>query len=136
MIAALIAVVVVAAWLLDRRDKRHQEERTRLLQLMLEERESMARRIHDERAEMEKARAQATPDLTAMVAMLDRMAQRLQAPEWAVQEHRFATTEGAPAPQPAVDDEGWWAAHQEIPKEQLAEQLWAEELRTREPAAD
>lgn len=130
-----IAVVVCAVWLLDRRDKRHQAERTRLLQLMLDERESMARRIHDERVAMEAARAQVTPDLTAMVAMLDRMAQRLQAPEWAVQEHRFATTEGAPAPQPALDDESWWAA-QDVPKEELAEQLWAEELRTREPATD
>lgn len=135
----LTAVVLLAAvWLLDRRDKRHQDERARLLELMHTERKAMALRIHDERVAMENARAQATPDLQALVALVERMAQRLQAPEWAVQEHRFASTEGASTPQAVLpdDDQGWWEARQGASKEELAEQLWADELRARELSTD
>lgn len=129
---ALTAVVVLAAaWLQDRRDKRHADERARLLEVAHTEREAMACRMHDERVAAANAQAQTTPDLTAFIALVENLCQRLQAPKAAITQHQM---ESAPlfAP-PAVlpdDDEGYWQARG-LTKEELADQVMKQELAER-----
>lgn len=78
-----------------------------------------------ERAHIEAARAKAAPDLTELVALIDRLCQRVQAPEQAVVEHAMA--QPLP-PMPQViemdDDDAHWEA-----KEQMAEREMMAELR-------
>jgi len=68
---------------------------------------------------------QKNPDLEQIIALADRMAQRIQAPQQAVYEH--AAVQLPPDP-PAVgfdDDAGYWEAR--LSKDELAEALMAEE---------
>lgn len=60
-----------------------------------------------------------SPDLTAMIELVDRLAQRVQAPQVAVAEHTAAVlpTE-APAHIPMDDDDAFWLAN--MSKEDLA----------------
>lgn len=69
-------------------------------------------------------RRDVTPDLTALIDLVDRLCQRVQAPERAINEH----TQGVVVPEspPAVDmfdDEEYWE-----PKENLAEREYEAEL--------
>ena len=81
-------------------------------------------------------RRQRDPDIRQLIALVDRLCQRVQAPQTAVLEHRERE---APAPTaqyapPAVepdDDEGYWEA-----KERLAEQMMRAEVAARDAEAD
>ena len=61
-------------------------------------------------------------EMTAMIALADRLCQRLQAPEQAVAEHAMSTIgEHTPPAVPMDDDLAHWES-----KEQLAERLYQE----------
>lgn len=78
-----------------------------------------ARRIVDRAASIIEC---GSPDLKAMIELVDRLAQRLQAPGVAVAEHT-ATILPVEAPQhvPMDDDDAFWLAN--ISKEDLARKL-------------
>lgn len=61
--------------------------------------------------------ATATPDLEALVALCDRLCQRVQAPDVAVAQHVQADAPGWAPPAVAYDDDEGFA----LSKEQLAE---------------
>jgi hypothetical protein len=66
--------------------------------------------------------AAASPDLAELIALTDRLAQRVQAPTLATLEHDEAITNTYPAPiaVPMDDDDAHWES-----KEQLAQRLAA-----------
>jgi hypothetical protein len=72
-------------------------------------------------------RRQPNPDLVELVALVDRLCQRIQAPSQAVFEHTAAhppppTHEQAPSAVDPNDDEDFWES-----REELAERLMTEE---------
>lgn len=128
--ASLTVVVLACLWLLDRREKRHQVTVERLLTAVHDERDAMAQRVHDERIQLENARAETSPDLAALIALVENLCQRVQAPREAVVQHQMES--GPVFAPPAVlpdDDEGWFEAR--MPKEQLADLLTEQELEAR-----
>lgn len=81
----------------------------------------LIRENHHQVAVIESVARSGSPDLTTMTELVDRLCQRLQAPEVAVAEHANAAFTGTP-PQhvPMDDDEAWFES-----KEELAERLGA-----------
>jgi hypothetical protein len=73
-------------------------------------------------------RATPSPDTAALIALVQNMAQRIQAPEQAVTDHSIQT-ELPSMPQPALpdDDDGFWAGREDMTKDELAEHLMAAE---------
>lgn len=84
-------------------------------------------RACQERAATERAQllqSQVSPDLEALIALVDRLCQRVQAPEVAVAQHVDQTTPVfAPQPLSPDDDEAWL-----MDKEELAERMMEQEL--------
>jgi hypothetical protein len=75
-------------------------------------------------------RRRASPDVLALIALVDRLAQRIQSPQAAVLEHfeqhrALRGDEYAPSAIPPDDDDAYWAS-----KDKLAEQLMAQETQT------
>lgn len=109
-----VAVVIVAAlhtWTL--RDQRRRYE-THL--------DAQADRMHTLLAAKD-------PDLEQIIALVDRLCQRIQAPTQAVIDHSIATV---PVESPAAvgfdDDEGFHAARENLTKEQLADMMMDAEV--------
>lgn len=76
-------------------------------------------------------RAQTTPDLKALIGLVENLAQRIQDPQQAVIDHSTqldATNPGPAAVNPELDDAYWSALEALIPKEALAEAAMEEEL--------
>lgn len=96
MLDMLLSLPALAGcfWLLDRQDKRHQQQ------------------------------------LTSARAQLDRLCQRIQAPQAAVHEHATRHTQPTDTPViPLDDDDAYWDAPPS--KEQLADDLMTAELEAR-----
>jgi len=70
--------------------------------------------------------AQASPDLENLIALVDRLCQRVQAPDLAVTEHAFKDTPPSPRAVPFDDDEAFYEA--QLTKEQLAHAAYEAEL--------
>ena len=115
---ACLGALLLVLWL-DRR------ERTRLVDVLRAERDSMFRTLKEERTASDVSREQATAALVALIADL---CQRVQAPEQAVVDHTARTVplETPEAVNPESDDSYWQA--QGLTTEQLAELAYAEEL--------
>ncbi len=81
----------------------------------------------------ESAQHDPHPDLAALVDLVDRLCQRLQAPETAIVDHQLS--QQMPYMPQAVNPEGpddeFWEAH-DISKETLAEQLAEQEFAARQ----
>jgi hypothetical protein len=110
---AIAQTVLIAFLLYDKRSEREHHARIQADSALQarQEREALVRR-------------DITPDLTALIELVDRLCQRVQAPERAINEH----TQGVVVPEspPAVDmfdDEEYWE-----PKENLAEREFEAEL--------
>jgi hypothetical protein len=88
------------------------QERAMLLNDALREREALLRR-------------DVTPDLTALIELTDRLAQRVQAPDRAVDEHtQRQPVPASPLPVDMFNDHAVWKS-----REELADELMAEETR-------
>lgn len=112
----LLALVIIA----DRR------ERSRLIDALRAERDSMLRTVKEERTASDIGREQAT---AALIALINDLCQRVQAPQQAVLEHtaRTVPADHVPAAVNPEDDNSYWQA-QGLTTEQLAELAFAEEL--------
>lgn len=134
MTLALALILAAALVLQHHKDRAYQHAIDRLI------------RAHDEQRTELEANHQASlaqladvlkpvphPDIKELIGLVDRLCQRVQAPEHAIVEH--AQAQPLP-PMPAAvlpdDDEGWHQAHalsaQLLSKEDLAEQAFEQEL--------
>lgn len=73
----------------------------------------------------QRQHAQASPDLVELIALVDRLCQRVQAPERAVFEHAVAAAEDDPVVEAVnmFDDRDYWES-----KDALAQREFEEEL--------
>lgn len=112
----LLALVIIADRL----------ERSRLIDAIRAERESMLHTLKEERTASAAGREQATASL---IALVNDLCQRVQAPEQAVLEHtaRVVPADHVPQAVNPEDDRSYWQA-QGLTTEQLAELAFAEEL--------
>lgn len=81
--------------------------------------------LADRHAHRRSQQQAANPDLTALVGLVDRLCQRVQAPQTAVWEHTQAVTPEVQQPEPVdmFDDQDHWES-----KEMLAARSFDEEL--------
>lgn len=110
----------------------HQAHIDQLTALLASERETHQARIDDLLEHVHQIAGQASPDLTELIALVDRLCQRLQAPEQAIVDHQIQQVD-LPTP-PAVqpdDDQGYWEAMERIntmSKGDLAEHAMSAEI--------
>lgn len=123
MIYAQLALIMVLCALIVWREHDHSNTLQQLLAAhsadLAHEREAG----YAERVAYADERAQATPDLSALIDLVDRCCQRLQAPDQAIVEHQLMQPL-PPMPQAVLpdDDIGFWEA-QQTSKEDLADRL-------------
>jgi len=103
---------------------RHDQRLDRLTTLLISERASSDQRTIQLLNQHATDRTKPNPDTTALIALVERMAQRIQAPTEAVVEHQLA----APLPDspPAIpfdNDQAFWEAQEPLSKEALADAL-------------
>jgi uncharacterized iron-regulated membrane protein len=69
-------------------------------------------------------RAKPNPDTTALIALIERMAQRIQAPEQAVIDHALQT-ELPPTPTAVMpdDDQGFWESREDLAARAMTDEL-------------
>lgn len=121
LLAAALTGSLAAVYLNARQ---HAHRIDRLLNIIITERASSDHRIHQLLAQHATDRAKPTPDTAALIALTDRMAQRLQAPAEAVVEHQLAgPLPPSPSAIPLDDDDAFWKAQEPMSKEALADAL-------------
>lgn len=126
--AALLASNLLLIYLLHRSHRQEVQTIHGLLELADKDHQHTLTRVDNLIAAQHAALAQPHPDLDSLIRLVDRLCQRLQAPDHAIVEHQL--NQPLPPSPPAVtidDDQAFWEA-QNLPKEQLAEDLMAEEL--------
>lgn len=129
MVIALAILIALALLVSYVKDTRHANAIDRLLDAHNQYRLDMDAGYQASLAQLaEHFKPEPHPDIAQLVALVDRLCQRLQAPDHAVVEHAQAQPL-PPMPQAVLpdDDEGWHRA-QALTKEQLAEQAMAAEL--------
>ena len=130
----LIAALLLAGWasttvISALASQRHDQRLDRLTTLLISERASSDQRTIQLLNQHATDRTKPNPDTTALIALVERMAQRIQAPTEAVVEHQLA----APLPDspPAIpfdNDQAFWEAQEPLSKEALADALMDAEL--------
>lgn len=130
MLAANLLLVGVLVWHVLHTEGKHTETVMQLLAAQDIEREQARNQLRDLVELHTRERETAHPDLTELIALTDRLCQRVQAPEQAVLEHQL---QDLPVSPPAVtpdDDDAYWEAMRgtTLDKESLAEQLMEAEL--------
>jgi hypothetical protein len=126
--AAQAAVIAVLVWLIHNAHRKEIETIHGLLDLQDTQRTGDLERIDNLLRAQHAAMAAPHPDLTALIDLVDRLCQRIQAPEQAVIEHSIQ--QPLPDVPPTVrpdDDRGYWEALN-LSKEDLAEGAMAGEL--------
>lgn len=124
---AAVQFVLIAGlvWMLDQRHTREVASIRGMSEQYAVERADHLARLDNLTSGVLARCEQPHPDLKELVGIVDRLCQRIQAPDAAVTEHAMAQ----PLPDmPQVvmpdDDRAWWESQGfQMPKEQLAEQL-------------
>jgi hypothetical protein len=131
MIPILLAgwAATMAAFLLA--GHRHDNRVDRLTNIIITERGGSDHRTTQLLAAHAAERAQPHPDIAALIALVENMAQRIQAPQQAVIDHALQT-ELPPMPNVVMpdDDQGFWES-----REDLAVRAMSDELATSEADA-
>lgn len=128
IVTAQLAALIALLWALQRTHR--QEIRTihGLLELQDQQRNRDLERIDNLLRAQHTHMSQPHPDLSALIDLTDRLCQRIQAPQQAVIDHALQQPV-PPVPQTVLphDDNAYWET-QNVPKDELAEKLMAEEL--------
>lgn len=134
LIMAALTAAFFVAW--TRRDRAHQARIDRLLDAhetdrLLELSTRFLAQIEQANVLHHQAQSETHPDVAALVALVDRLCQRIQAPDLAVVDHQMAQPLAfSPPAVPMSSDEGYWEA-QDLSKEQLAQMAMAQEVAAR-----
>lgn len=119
----LAALVAVLLWLRDRDHRQEIKTIHGLLELHDEDRQRWMHQLNALAAAAHESEPH--PDLSHVIRLVDRLCQRIQAPEAAVTEHAIAQPL-PPMPQVNLpdDDTAFWESQGfELPKEELAQRL-------------
>lgn len=120
-------VILALAYLLNRSHTQEVQTIHGLLELHDQDRQHTLTRVDNLITAQHAAMSQPHPDLESLIRLVDRLCQRLQAPQQAVVEHAMA--QPLPDVPPTVspfDDKAYWEA-MNLPKDQLADELMAAE---------
>lgn len=127
-LAAILILVGVLIWHILHTERAHSETVMQLLAAQDMERQDHRNQLRALVEEHSAERRVAHPDLSEMVALIDRVCQRLQAPEQAVIEHAIGDHPSPPAVPPDDDIAYWEAQKAMLDKTELADLAMEAEL--------
>ena len=126
---AILTLTGVLIWHVLHTAGTHREALMQLLAAQDIERQAHRGQLIALAQEHAQERQAAHPDLTELISLVDRLCQRVQAPEQAVLEHTLSDLPESPTPVNPEDDQSYWDAQiTALDKDQLADQAMEAEL--------